>query len=384
MIHSKDTQEEKLKDRLISLDVFRGLTIIGMILVNKPGGTRFQSVYPPLTHADWHGLTPADLVFPFFLFIVGVAIKFSLDKYLASNVSVSKIILRITRRVITLFVLGLLLKFPNYNLATIRIPGVLQRIAICYFFSSILYLIFAKKKRGFISISIIVVLLITGYYFIMMFIPVPGYGSGMLDSKEGNLAAHIDRMILGRHMAKPFDPDGILTTIPAIATTLTGLLCAWMLKSKNNGARKLIMMFIAGNSCIILGYLFHLALFPINKNLWSSSFVLVTAGAALNLLGMCYWYTDTKGYRFGTKPFLIFGTNPITAYFLSGMMHRLLIFIKVDIEGKVMSIQDFSFEYIHSMFFSDFLGSFMYGMSYVLLWLLLIGILYQKKIFIKV
>jgi predicted acyltransferase len=375
------------KQRLLSLDLFRGLTIAGMLLVNNAGNWHY--VYPPLEHAEWNGLTPTDLIFPFFLFIVGVAIKLSLDKCYASNISQTKVIFRIIRRTILIFVVGLVMVgFPKFDLSTIRIMGVLQRIALCYLFAALIYHFYAKKdeKTMVRAICWITGILLVGYYLMMKFIPVPGFGAGLYGSQEGNLAAYLDRLILGNHIyiKNVNDPEGLLSTLPAIATTLIGVLCGWWIKKEKDEKQKLLMMFITGTLLMVAGYYFDQFFFPVNKKIWTSSYVLVTGGMALCGLAICYWYTDIKHYRFGTTPFLIFGTNAIAAYFLSSIYAKATVFVwKFQYHGELTPLKTIINKAFFEPVFGDYFGSCMYAVSFVILWMLLTSILYYKKIFIK-
>lgn len=266
--------------RLSSLDAFRGLTIAGMILVNNPGS--WKHVYAPLRHAEWHGWTPTDLVFPFFLFIVGVSISLSFSKRMEQGIAKNELYLKTLKRTVILFGLGILLAlFPHFNFLTIRIPGVLQRIALCYLFSSLLFLKTGIKGRCMTSFSFLAI-----YWLMMKLVPVPGYGPGIL-AYEGNLCAYIDSHLLAGHLYKPgFDPEGILSTLPAIATTLLGALTGDWLRSSKIILHKTIGILIGGLFFTLSGLLLH-PLFPINKQLWTSTYVLFTAGVALLFLGFC-------------------------------------------------------------------------------------------------
>jgi predicted acyltransferase len=303
--------------RLVSLDVFRGLTIAGMIVVNNPGS--WSAVYPPLRHAPWDGWTPTDLVFPFFLLIVGVAIPFSFGRRSASGTGRFGLVLRIVRRSLVIFGLGLLLAgFPSYELAKIRIPGVLQRIAVCYLIASLIELAAGVRTK----VGIVVVLLV-GYWLAMAFAPYPGHEAGDL-SRSGNLAAFVDRAALSGHLYKPdYDPEGLLSTIPAVATTLIGVLASHWLRSGRSAFEKDAGLFVAGWFGVVLGLIWNAA-FPINKALWTSSFVVLTAGLGLQALAVCYWLIDIHGIRAWSRPFAILGRNAITAYVLSGLLARLL------------------------------------------------------------
>ncbi|MEO8400142.1 MAG: DUF5009 domain-containing protein [Ignavibacteriaceae bacterium] len=372
---------EQKSERLLSLDVFRGITIAGMILVNNPG--TWSSIYPALDHAEWNGVTPTDLIFPFFLFIVGVAISFSLSKRKERGDDQKKLILNIFRRAVILFVLGLLMYgFPYYDLATQRIPGVLQRIAVCYFFASFLFLKINLKTLIYISVAILLV-----YWGLMTLIPVPGVGYANLEPST-NLGAWLDRTVLGiNHLwsgSKTWDPEGILSTFPAITTTLFGVFTGVWLKSKNDEKTKVIWMLVFGNIGLVLGTIWDIW-FPINKGIWTSAYVVFTAGMALQFLGMCYWLIDIKGYKWWTKPFVVYGLNAITVFFLSGIIGRLMTMIKVtDSSGEQVALKTFLFNNLFLSWLQPINASLAWAIMYVIVWLGLMWILYAKKIFIKI
>ncbi|HJQ69236.1 MAG TPA: heparan-alpha-glucosaminide N-acetyltransferase domain-containing protein [Blastocatellia bacterium] len=359
--------------RLVALDTFRGITIAGMILVNNPG--TWDAVYAPLRHADWNGWTPTDLIFPFFLFIVGVSISLALGRRAASGGPQGKLYLKIVRRAVIIFALGLVIYgFPYYQLSTLRIPGVLQRIAVCYLVASIIFL-----KTGWKGQATIAVLLLVAYWLLMTLVPVPGYGAGDL-SMEGNLAAYVDRTLLAGHTWKPlYDPEGLLSTVPAIATTLFGVMAGSWIASKREGMEKTVGLFVAGAAAIIIGWAWG-AWFPINKALWTSSYTVLTAGLALQLLALCYWTVDIKGYRRWTKPFVIFGVNAIAVYVLSSIMATALE--TWHISG--MTIKEFLYNRVFASWASPINASLLWAISYVLFWLGLMTLLYRRKIFIKV
>jgi predicted acyltransferase len=368
-------------DRLLSLDTFRGLTIAGMILVNNPG--TWATIYDPLEHAAWHGWTPTDLIFPFFLFIVGVSITLALGRRAEGGGSRRDLYVKILRRTAIIFALGLVLAgFPGYDLATIRIPGVLQRIAVCYLLASLLFLHTRWRAQAAVAAA-----LLLGYWALMTLVPVPGFGAGMLDSKEGNLAAYVDRALLGGHLwqyAKVYDPEGILSTLPALATTLLGVLTGHLLRSRRGGAEKATAMFAAGAAGVVLGWAWHHWL-PINKPLWTSSYVLFTGGMGLQLLAVCYWLIDLHGWRRWARPFVIFGTNALAVYFLSGIFARLLTIIKVNgADGQPATLQRLAFDYLFASWAAPVNASLAYAACFVLLWLGLMTILYRRRIFIKV
>lgn len=369
-------------NRLLSLDVFRGITILGMILVNNPGS--WGDVYPPLLHAEWHGCTPTDLIFPFFLFIMGVSTVFSLDKF---RINLSKenavpLLGKILKRAAILFALGLFLAgFPKYNFETIRIPGVLQRIGVVYLFVSLLFLVLDKKK---ILYTIIGILL--AYWAMMTLIPVPGLGYATL-APENNLAAWLDRLLLSGHLYRDGihgDPEGILSTLPAIATSLLGLLTGYLLKGDKDKINKTVWLFFYGISLMFIGYVWDFW-FPFNKNLWTSSYVIYTGGLALVFLGFCYWTIDVLNKDFWVKPFHIYGTNAITVFVLSGFVARLLNLIKLTgAEGEEIALKTYIYNNFYLSIAAPINASLMFAISYILFWLFMIWLLYRKNIFIKI
>lgn len=365
-------------DRLTSLDVFRGLTIAAMILVNNPGSWDF--IYGPLKHAEWHGWTPTDLIFPFFLFIVGVSITLALARRVASRGSKRDLYWKIARRTLIIFTLGLVLAgFPSYHLSTIRLPGVLQRIAICYFCAALIFLKTGWKSQGIIAASLLLF-----YWALMTLIPVPGFGAGNL-SMEGNLAAYIDRTLLSGHIWKPlYDPEGLLSTIPAVATTLCGVLTGHWLRAQPSPPEKVAAMFVAGAAGVVGGWAWDFW-FPINKALWTSSYVLLAAGMALQLLALCYWLIDLKGYRRWALPFLIFGVNALAVYFLAELFSNiisLITFTRAD--GGRLDLKTLIFQHLSASWFSPLNASLLFALSMVLIWLGLMAMLYRQRIFIKV
>ena len=376
----------KKSERLVSLDVFRGITIAGMILVNNPGS--WSHIYKPLGHAEWHGWTPTDLIFPFFLFIVGVAMTFSFNKLEEKEVPKSEIYKKIVRRFFILFGLGLLMAiFPLvrfeplrlYDFSTMRIMGVLQRIAVAYLFASIIFLEFRKiKYHTYWAFGIIIF-----YWIIMKTIPVPGFGAGNL-TMEGNLASYIDNLIMPNHLWKPgWDPEGLLSTIPAIGTVLFGILTGHLLHSDLSKNDKTIYMFFLGNIGLVAGLIVDVW-FPINKGLWTSSYVLFTTGFALHFLAMCFWLIDIKGYKAWAKPFVIYGMNAIAVFVLSGLMAKLLYMIKIPVAGSSISIKGFIYEYLLLPIASPVNASLLFALLYVAFWLWMMWILYKREIFIKI
>jgi predicted acyltransferase len=367
-------------ERLISLDVFRGITIAGMVLVNNPGS--WSTIYWPLAHAQWHGWTPTDLVFPFFLFIVGVAIPIALGKRVDTGGSKRDLYWKIARRTLIIFALGIFLAgFPYFPLSTIRIPGVLQRIAVCYLFASIIFL--HTKVRTQIIITVALSIL---YWVLMTKLHAPGFGAGDL-SKEGSLASYIDRVIFGPHIwrqGKVYDPEGLLSTIPAIATTLLGVITGQWLRTEKSAYEKVAGMFAAGVACMVIGWMWN-AWFPINKSLWTSSYVFFTGGLALLFLALCYWIIDIRKYTAWTKPFVVFGVNALVLFVASGVMARLLGLIKVSAsDGSQISLQSWIYRNVFQSWLPPYRASLAYAIVFILVWLGLMWILYRRRIFIKV
>jgi predicted acyltransferase len=366
-------------ERLISLDVFRGITIAGMVLVNNPG--TWSAIYWPLEHAEWHGWTPTDLIFPFFLFIVGVAIPLAFGRRLESGGSRRDLYLKIVKRTLIIFALGMFLAgFPYFPFATIRIPGVLQRIAVCYLFASLIFL--NTKIRTQVVITIFLLVL---YWLLMTRLHAPGFSAGDL-SKEGSLASFIDRTIFGPHIwkqGKVYDPEGLLSTIPAIATTMFGVLTGQWLRTDKSQFEKLAGLFVAGAVCIIIGWCWN-PFFPINKSLWTTSYVFFTGGLALQFLALCYFVVDIKQYQRWSTPFVVFGRNAITLFVGTGVMARLMGLIKLPWGERTISLQGWIFNKLFLSWAAPINASLAYAICFILLWLGLMWILYARKIFIKV
>jgi predicted acyltransferase len=362
---------------MAALDVFRGLTIAGMILVNNPGS--WEAIHPPFEHAAWHGWTPTDLVFPFFLFIVGVSITLALARRAGGGGSKRDLYLKIIRRTLIIFALGLVLAgFPRYELSTLRIPGVLQRIAVCYLIASVIFLNTKWRAQAFIAATLLLI-----YWALMVLIPVPGFGAGDL-SMEGNLAAYVDRAVFGRHTWKPlYDPEGLLSTLPAIATTLYGVLTGHWLLTRRDALDKAAGMFVAGALAVVSGWAWG-GWFPVNKALWTSSYVLLTAGLALQFLAVCYWLVDIKGVRRWAKPFLIFGMNALIIYFLAELFSNIISLVTLSRAGGAVDLKTYIYEHAFASWASPANASLMFALCIVLLWLGVATLLYRKRIFIKV
>jgi predicted acyltransferase len=377
---NNSTDSEKIPSRaprLLSLDVFRGLTIAGMILVNSPGN---DVAYAPLEHAAWHGLTPTDLIFPFFLFIVGVSITFALSRMLEQGTSRSAVMAQVFKRTLILFALGVLLNgFPHYHLATLRIPGVLQRIALCYFFASAFFL-WTSGVAQLVSASA----MLLGYWWVLTHVAAPGSVVGDL-SMGGSLAGFIDRSLLGGHLYRPTDdPEGFLSTIPAVGGTLFGVLSGAWLRSSREVPRKIGGFVLAGAFLLAAGWAWGRS-FPINKALWTSSFVLVTTGGALLGFAACFWLVDVRGWKAWSKPFEIFGTNAIAAYVLHEVFIGLQHLVHLPrLDGSEGNLRLFITEHAFSPWLAPLNASLAYALCYTGLWLAVLTVLYRRKIFLKV
>ncbi|HXW05445.1 MAG TPA: heparan-alpha-glucosaminide N-acetyltransferase domain-containing protein [Vicinamibacterales bacterium] len=358
------------RPRLVSLDVFRGLTMAGMVIVNNPGS--WDHVYWPLLHAEWHGWTPTDLIFPFFLFIVGVAITLSRKTESWD---------RILRRTTIIFALGLLLNwYPRFDLSTWRIPGVLQRIAICYLAAAAAYrMTRGDRGRQGRQLAFLAAALALVYWIVMAFVPAPGSAAGDL-TPEGNLGAWIDRSLMPGHLWRPrWDPEGLLSTVPAISTALLGVVAGLWLSSGEAPRRKVAGLALAGAAGVVLAYTWH-AVFPINKNLWTSSYVALTAGLAALALAACYWIVDVRNHRAWTAPFVILGSNAITLYVLSGLLADTLGVVGV--RGLPLGA------WIHTRLFeplaSPKTASLLYALAHLVILFIPLAWMHRRRIFLKV
>ena len=410
-----------------------------MILVNNPGSWAPGLRYPPLDHANWNGWTPTDLIFPFFLFIVGVAMTFSFEKRLAKGQNKIRIFEQVCRRSIILFLLGLILAgFPRWRLIApyiafiiglgflfadeppfgfgktvkanimkiiawilligsivyfiidfqhfqtdkpiIRIPGVLQRIAVCYFITAII--MFFTKVRGRIIWAIALIII---YWLIMKLCSAPATYSPDIAHPEGLLNDWIDIKVLGHHIySERPDPEGLISTLPAIATTLLGVLCGNWLHTSKSKLDKLIGLFFMGNILLFVGICMD-AGFPINKKIWSSSYVVFTAGMALHFLGMCFYLLDVLGVKKWAYPFLVYGTNPIFVFFASGILGRIMYRIKIPVDvDKTLNLKAWIYENLFTTWASPINASLCFAIAYIFFWFLIMVPLYQKRIFIKI
>jgi predicted acyltransferase len=393
------------RERLLSLDVFRGLTVAGMLLVNDPG--TWSAIFPPLEHAEWHGWTPTDLIFPFFLFIVGITTHLSLSARRARGDDDSAIVKQILRRGIIIYLLGFAMAMfpfyqwgsidalPNatawdriiYRIAHVRILGVLPRIAIVYICAALLTLKTTLKQQ-----IVIIAGLLFGYWFAMTLIPVPGedgIGALLINTKDRNLAAYLDRAILGTNHtwigSVTFDPEGPLSTIPAIGTAMLGVIAGrWIAQREKPLLDRIAGLFAAGSIGMMLGLMWNWS-FPINKNLWTSSYVIFTAGMACVALATIMWIADHYNVKWWTKPFVVFGVNPIVAFVGSGVMARLIYTLwHVSYDGKSISIQEAMYRVLFLPWLPPRVASLAFALSFVLLWYGILLVLYRRNIILKV
>ena len=369
------------KQRLLSLDIFRGATIAAMILVNNPGS--WSNVYAPLLHAEWHGVTPTDWIFPFFLFIVGVAIAYAIGRRKEQGLNRKALLRKIVSRTVIIFTIGLFLNlFPYFKFATFRIPGVLQRIALVYGVCATLFLYFNPRQMLWIGVGCLF-----AYWGLMTLVPVPG-GTGPSLEAGQDLGAWLDRTLMGNHLwvqSKTWDPEGLFSTLPAMGTGISGILTGIWLRGKAGGYEKAAGLMAVGALLVVLGNIWDLA-FPINKKIWTSSYVLYTSGAALLCLGVIYWLVDLRGSKWWTKPFIIYGTNALFVFVLSGLVAKLMYTIKwEDAAGENMNISRWLWTQVYEpAFASAKFASLMFALTNVLFFLALSWVLYRKKIFIKV
>ena len=363
-----------MKNRVESVDILRGLTIVAMILVNNPGS--WGSVYAPLLHAEWHGLTPTDLIFPFFLYIVGISISYAYKKKSNTFLTYRKIIIRSFKLIgLGLFLGWFLPYWPFFkDFETLRFPGVLQRIGVVFFISAILFLNFNWKQLLGIGITILI-----GYWLFLGFVPLPDGTLPTFDRAPNNWANYIDLKVLGNHMWKDdYDPEGLISTLPAIATCISGILVGVILSSRS--LRKTRSLLATGILLLILGYVWS-NWFPINKAIWSSSFVFVTSGWATLILAIVYYVTDVKKQKLGNL-FKYVGTNAITIFFLSGFIAKTFYLTKI---GENHNVHSWLYQTFYTSWIAmDKLASSLYALTVVSFFLGLGYIMFKRKIFIKV
>lgn len=383
--HTLPLAEASQPGRLVSLDVFRGLTVMAMILVNNPGD--WGHIYGPLEHAAWHGCTPTDLIFPFFLFIVGVSLVYALSGVKRQGGPLGPVLLRVARRGAVLFALGLILSlYPKFDFSTVRILGVLQRIGLVFFACSALYLTTARRTQ-----LIVLALILVGYNVLVQLVPAPGEAAALLLPGR-DLGAWLDRALLTEaHLwksSRTWDPEGLLSTVPAVATGLLGVITAqWLRRTDVAPAEKVAWLFVDAALLIVLGLVWN-SWFPINKSLWTSSYVLYTGGMAVAGLALLYWLCDVQGWRGWIKPFLVYGVNAITVFFLSGLIPRTLNLIRLpDPTGKAADtgLKEWLYQTCFVPLFTDPRNASLAGaLTLVLIWLGILWWMYSRRIIIKV
>lgn len=381
--------------RLTSLDTLRGLTVAAMILVTDPG--TYEHVYPPLLHAQWQGATPTDMIFPTFLVITGIAITLAFAARLnppapasAQGASRHALLLHVLRRSALILLIGLVLNaFPDFHLSTLRLPGVLQRIAICYLFASLLYLALPENpRRRAATLALTIGILLAAYWAALTLIPVPGFGPGHLDTLR-SLPAYLDRQVFTTAHMWPwgttpglgvtFDPEGLLSTIPALATLLLGTLAGELLRTTLPPARKALLLFALGAALVGLGLALSPAM-PLIKKLWTPTFALLSAGIALLAFAALYALIDIRNHRAWTKPALIFGTNAILAFALSGILTTTLDRIHIGPQN----LHTWANAHLFATWLPPRLASLAYALTIVAINLLFLLPLYRRRIFLRV
>ncbi|RPE13245.1 DUF1624 domain-containing protein [Chitinophaga lutea] len=370
--------------RFLSLDVFRGLTVACMILVNTPGS--WAKVYGPLLHAKWHGCTPTDLVFPFFLFAVGNAMSFAMKKF--NTMSNGAVVGKILKRTALIFAIGLFLNwfpFVKYDsegnfvlksLETLRIMGVLQRIALCYGIGALL--IHFLKPKGALIVTCIFLL---GYWAILWFL-----GGNDPYSLEGHIGLQVDLAILGEsHMYRgeglPFEPEGLLSTLPSVGNVVFGFLVGQYVQQNRHAKGMLLKLVMAGSILIVLGILWG-TVFPINKKIWTSSYTLYTVGIATLLLSILIYLVEMRGWRRGTYFFEVFGKNPLFIYVMSGVVVKLYFLFRIGEKNE--NLYSWLYNHVFQPVFGDYPGSLLFGIFHVLLLWLLGWWMDKKRIYVRV
>jgi predicted acyltransferase len=368
-------------ERLQSLDVFRGITIAGMLLVNNPGS--WSTIYAPLRHAEWHGWTPTDLIFPFFLFIVGTSMALSFSKRQAQGAETRDLLFKAVKRALLIFLVGIALhSFPwiGYDFGGLRIPGVLQRIALVYLIASVIYLTLPSFKARVVVLAV----LLFGYWALQTLVTVPGGTTSLLEPGK-DFGSWIDRAVftpahIWRSTGGQWDPEGLLSSMPAVGTTLLGIFVGQLLLSQRTATEKALQLFLYGFAGMMVGAVWGW-FFPINKPLWTSSYVIFTAGIGCQLLALCYYLVDMRGYRRWAKPFVVFGMNAIAAFALSGLGARVLSMIHVGADN--VTLKSWIYQNAFLSWATPINASLAFALSYVLVWLAIMWVFYQRKIFIK-
>jgi len=363
--------------RYVALDAFRGIAIAAMILVNTPGAREHRIA--ALRHASWNGCTIADLIFPAFLFIVGVALWLSLGQATGRGAPRPQLAAKVLRRAALIFALGVLLNgFPLFEWSHLRIPGILQRIALCYLLASIFVL-----TCGVRGLAVAIGALLAAETALLVLVAVPG-ATDAFQGPEANVGAVLDNLLLHRHLLhEGWDPEGLLGTLSATATTLAGVLAGRYWIRTPRPEQRIATLFAIGTLCVLAG----LALapwLPINKTLWTASFAIFTCGVSLGMLGLCSWLLDVRGYRTWAKPFVVYGSNPLLAFMLSELGDKVLwTWMVTTPDGRQRTMHTFIYDAVFLRVFSDPYASLAYSLVYVALWLLPLGLLYRYRIFVK-
>ena len=376
-----------MPQRLVSLDVFRGLTVALMILVNNPGS--WAHVYPPLRHAHWHGWTPTDLVFPFFLFIVGVAMALSFARRRSAGAGRGGLVRKILARAAAIFLLGLFLNgFPFTGGAGqwsgLRLWGVLQRIAACYLLVGLIVVLLSRHRDRILAGMLLLVV-----YELGMRLPlVPDWGAGSFALPD-NFARWLDLRLWGEaHLYTgagiPFDPEGLWSTLPAAETTLAGFFTGQYLRHSGRTGPKTRNLAVLGVALFAAGQALNL-LEPVNKQLWTTSYVVLTAGLALLVLAFSIWAMDIRHWDRWIRPAVVFGSNALVVFVGSGILARLLYLIKVTgADGRTVSLKHWLYSSIFLPWAGPTGGSLLYAVVFVLFWLGVLWVLYSRKIFCKI
>jgi len=355
-------------NRLISLDVFRGMTIAAMILVNFPGS--WKAIYEPFEHAPWAGTTPTDFIFPFFIFIVGVSITLSFTKQMENGKTKKQLLRKTFGRAIKIFAVGFFLHLaPSLDFSKLELPGVLQRIALVFLFCALLFLYSGWRTQLYVAIGILLV-----YWLTLMLVPVPGFGAGIIEPGK-NLTNWLDGVVIPHFLlnARGYDSEGFYSTFPAIASGISGLLAGRIILDNRNKETQVLNFFVIGSLLVLLGTAFSWT-FPLIKKIWSSSYVLVTSGWAFVVFALLIWLIDVKDFMKGTKPFLIFGSNAIAIYVLADVFETIYV---------QSGIRDGVFNGLVNMGVYEKSASLIWAFISVLTCFTAAFILYKKKIFIK-
>lgn len=374
--------------RLTSLDAFRGFTIAAMVLVNNPG--EWANLYSQLAHAAWHGWTFTDLIFPFFLFIGGVSMALSLGRLAEAGADKPALLAKLAKRALLIFAIGFALNLiPQFNLATVRIPGVLQRIALCTLLAAPIVVYFSwRAQLGWI------VALLAFYSVLMLFVPVPGIGAGVLEPGQ-DLGAYLDRLLMDGHLwakVKTWDPEGLLSTLPALCSQLIGVLAGRWLLTTRSRADQTVWLLLAGVLLLGLGSTLDAILMPINKSLWTPSYCLLASGWALIAFAAFYWLLDASAdaqvraiATRWSQPFVIYGMNALFIFAFSGLVAKMLGFIKItQPDGSLQSLAATLYAPIRALNLAPVNTSLLYALAFNASMFAIAWCMWRKKWFVKV